>query len=295
MTVDLRPLRTTDAAAAATLSWTEIARVMAAPGSEPDERTPDDVERSEARVRHLIDTDPAGCWAAWLDDELVGCGLSLRRGGLWFLSLLAVRHDLQAAGTGKRLMAATETAADGAAGGLITSSPDPRALRRYSLAGFDLRPSLVLTGTPVVDGAVRGVRDGDWDRDADLVEQVVSRLRGSGYGPDLAMFARNPLLVVDGPRRGYAVHTSTTVVALGADDPATAGDLLTEGLRRIAAEPPPAGKGAPETTVRWVTADQQWAVTAALAAGLRPRPGSAVCTRGEVGPLAPYLVNGAYG
>jgi hypothetical protein len=46
--------------------------------------------------------------------------------------------------------------------------------------------------------------------------------------------------------------------------------------------------------VRHVTAGQGWAVAILLAAGMHLVPAGAVFVRGEVGPLHPYLPNGAF-
>ncbi|MHB8342528.1 MAG: hypothetical protein ACYDB7_15360, partial [Mycobacteriales bacterium] len=41
--------------------------------------------------------------------------------------------------------------------------------------------------------------------------------------------------------------------------------------------------------------EQQWAIEAALRAGLSLGMGPSSCEDGRLGPLAPYLPNGAYG
>ena len=44
----------------------------------------------------------------------------------------------------------------------------------------------------------------------------------------------------------------------------------------------------------FIAAGQDWAVDVALSAGLALSPNGAIFVRGELGPLAPYLPNGAY-
>ena len=46
--------------------------------------------------------------------------------------------------------------------------------------------------------------------------------------------------------------------------------------------------------VGFITARQPWAIDVALAARLTLKTDGAVCTRGKLGPLAPYLPSGAY-
>src|SRR5690349_22816555 len=58
---------------------------------------------AHVRIRHLLATDPGGCWVAG-DGELAGAALALVREGIWGLSLLVVRPGLQSAGLGRALL-----------------------------------------------------------------------------------------------------------------------------------------------------------------------------------------------
>jgi predicted N-acetyltransferase YhbS len=242
--------------------------------------------RSERRVAHLQRTGPDGCWVAESGGAVVGAALALRRGPLWFLSALSVTPPLQGRGIGRALLDAALRTAAGAPAGMIMSSSDPKALRRYGRAGFALLPGFDLTGTPDRSAlpAVEGVREGDWSRDAPLVDGLGRRLRGAAYGPDLEVLAvTHRLLVADD---GFVAFRGAAVSLLGAGTPAAAQALLWAALAE--------GDGAP-VRVDAVTGAQQWAVEVALAAGLQVRPGTALCTRGAVGPLTPYLPSGGYG
>ncbi len=53
------------------------------------------------------------------------------REGVWGLSIFAVRPGLQSAGLGRALLGRALAHGAGARGGIILSSPDPRALRLY--------------------------------------------------------------------------------------------------------------------------------------------------------------------
>ena len=49
-----------------------------------------------------------------------------------------------------------------------------------------------------------------------------------------------------------------------------------------------------EAEVDWLSGSQQWAIDVVVAARLELRPGGAVCVRGELGTMQPYLPGGAY-
>src|SRR5687768_10635216 len=56
---------------------------------------PPDIAHSRVRLGRILGTDPGGCWVAEHDGGLAGCALAILRDGLWGLSLLAVRPDVQ--------------------------------------------------------------------------------------------------------------------------------------------------------------------------------------------------------
>ena len=257
---------------------------------------PDAAARAwEDRARHLLRTDPAGCWSAVGDDGvLAGYALSLRREGLWGLSSFAVRPGMQGGGVGRELLARAAAYGAPALRGMICATSDARALRLYRAAGHRIHPAMRLSGTP--DHAalppVRHVREGgpgDLD-EADAVDWLV---RGSPHGPDHAVLARQLrlLLAETSSGRGYAYvgsspgSSSLTVHALAATDPATARELLWGVLATA-----PAGTSVEVTDV---TAEQDWAVDLALRAGLAVSPSGFVCVRG-MKPPTPYVPSGAF-
>ncbi|HEY5316828.1 MAG TPA: hypothetical protein VIJ20_02535 [Solirubrobacteraceae bacterium] len=86
--------------------------------------------------------------------------------------------------------------------------------------------------------------------------------------------------------RGYAVAAPEGVWLLVAYDEAAAAALLWSALALV---------GETErAAVRWITADQQWAIDVALRAGLRLVPNRALCVRGRPGPLSPFLPSGPF-
>lgn len=239
------------------------------------------------RWRRVLASDPEGCWVAEDGEGLAGVAVGLRRGAVWGLSMFAVRVGVQSRGIGLGLLERALSTAEGAEAGLIVASDDPRAIRRYSLAGFALRPTLSAAGTPDPGRlpAAAGTRVGG-EADLDLTEAVDLRVRGAARAADLAtvLQAGGRLLVADGPRRGYALLRGTSLFTLAADDEPTAVALLAATLREI---------GGP-ARVNWLDAGNGWAHRVVLAAGLRLSPSGPLCTRGRLAPLHPYLFSGPY-
>lgn len=236
---------------------------------------------------HLLTTDPGGQWVAQAPDgAVVGAACALVREGIWGLSLLVVDPAWQDRGLGRDLLARTLAALEGARGGIVVASADPRAIRAYARAGFALVPTVAATGTVRGDlEPAPGVRPGSPD-DLPLTERVDRLVRGAARGRrDLGVSLEQggELLVAD---RGYALTLGPRVLTVAAEDPGTAAAVLRAALLRV----PP---GTP-AEVPWMTAANPWAVEVAVAAGLDLRPSGPICTRGAVGPLTPYLPSGAF-
>ena len=262
-------------------AFEDLGRRLHAPPPPP----PGDPAAAYVRLRRLLATDPGGCWVAEDAGGLAGVGLALLRDGLWGLSLLIVRPDLQSTGVGSALLRRTLEYGVSARGGIVLASPDPRALRAYARAGFALHPSLTATG--IVRGMVgcAEVRPFAPD-DHELAAAVDRAVRGVPHGSDLDALAAAGNELLTYPGRGYAVHRAGTVKTIAAFDDEAAAALL----RTVLARTPPDA----EAEVSWLTGAQQWAIDVAVAARLELRLAGAVCLRGEVGPLQPYLPGGAY-
>lgn len=288
----VRPMREADVAAADRISDESYHAVDVdqglPPGLVPERRTPAGSDSWRVRARHLLATDPAGCWVAESDGEVVGFASSLRRELMWILASFAVRRDVQGSGIGGALLEAAMEHGRGCLRGMLSASADPRALRRYRLAGFDLHPMMLLHGT--VDRAalpvVRHVREGGAD-DFALMDSVDRSARGAAHGPDhpvLASLFR--LVVVDRPgSSGYAyVGADGSPALLAATDRRTAASLLWECLASSA-------PGSP-VTVEHVTPANQWAVDVGLAARLSLHQLGFLGLRRHR-PPAPYLHHGS--
>lgn len=284
----LRPLTVRDAAAVVELMHVAFADLDARLGrpGEPA-AAPVPAEWGLARVRHLLGTDPGGAWGAERDGELAGAALAIMRDGVWGLSLLVVRPGVQSAGLGRALLERTLDYGDGRRGGLILSSTDPRAMRLYRRAGFELRPAVDAVGLPgrrpSVPPTVRELR---WPDDRELVDAAGRHVRGAGHGRDITMLVEAGARGFVDERGGVAVHREGDVKLLAASRDEVAADLL----RALIADAPEGRRMA----VGYLTAGQDWAFDVALEAGLELRPGGPLFSQGDLGPLRPYVPSGAY-
>ena len=277
-----------DVAAADRCAFETFQAAAVARGEARVERSRIDVARAHVRVGHLLATDPAGAWVAEAGGEIVGVALALMREGVWGLSLFTVLPGFQAAGIGRRLLDAALEHGRDARGGIILASSDPRALRRYALAGFDLWPAIDGQGVPdlvaLPDSAA--VRPGVLPDDAELCHDVGRRVRGASHGPDIAAFREAGAQLLVDPGRGFAMHRDGSPKLLAAVDDDSARRLLAAVLRAAPAES--------AVSVEFITAAQRWAVEVCLAARLSLVPAGPVFVRGELGPMAPYLPSGHY-
>lgn len=285
----IRPLTTDDIDAARAVQVSAFDAKDRATGHPVPEMTPAVVERQRGRFRHFLTHDPDGSWVATLGGEVVGCALALRRDSLWGLSLLAVDPEVQSKGIGRQLLDATLRYADGVDAAIILSSSDPRAIRSYAVAGFDLYPQVRASGPldrsvlPRADGRVRV---GDASR-AEWADELDRSVRGAARGPDHTVLAgMAQMYVVDGASgRGYAyLRTDGRIVTVVATDDETATALLWQCL---------SSEQDGDRSIDHVNSGQQWAIRVALAARLPIQPAGPVFWRGRT-PPASYLPDGAY-
>jgi GNAT superfamily N-acetyltransferase len=298
--VDVRPLHADDVVVAEKVAWDALAGAGRRYGFELGVRDAARIAFARARVRYLLSTDPAGCFVAEQQGEVVGIALALRRGSLWFLSLLAVREGLQGAGIGRRLLEPAVAYGADCAAGMICASPDPKALRRYGRAGFALHAGIEATGTPRRDripGGL-GVREGDWDADRELAEEIIAATRGEPYGIDFDWCrARGMRLIVrDGAGRNdravALLHDRGIAMLAGTSD-----DAAVRALWVAIAESAVGADGVTDTVrIPYLHSRQQWALGVALEAGLSLGLSDALATRGTLlVPPSPYLPSGILG
>jgi GNAT superfamily N-acetyltransferase len=244
--------------------------------------------RARLRIAHLLCTDPEGAWVAEDDGEIIGVALALVREGVWGLSLFGVRPGRQGQGVGRRLLEAALRYADGCRGAIILSTPDPRAMRRYALAGFELRPCVAFAGIVDRDAIPAGLRSrpGSAAADRDLCDAISRHVRGAAHGPDLEAFEGVGCSLLVHDDGGWAAVRDGSPALVAARDKAIATDLLWSALATA--------KPGESVHVDFVATGHDWAVQACLAARLAISPDGPLFVRGDVGPFAPYIPSGAY-
>ena len=285
----VRPMVPADVPVAERLSaeaFLEVDLAGARPGAPaPERRTPDRAALWVTRTLRFLDSDPQGCWVAEHDGEVLGFATSYRRDTTWFLATFAVLPHLQGRGLGKALLHTALDHGRGTLRGMLSASDDPRALRRYRLAGFDLHPQMELSGRvdraslPVLE-RVREATAGD----VTMMDSVDRATRGAAHGADhdFLLGSCRALVVDHRAGEGYVYFDDRGVVLLAATNRRTAARLLWAG-RADSGE---------RVSVPHVTAANQWAIEVGMAAGLSLR------TRGYLGvrgmrPPAPYLHHGS--
>jgi ribosomal protein S18 acetylase RimI-like enzyme len=267
----------------------EVAAAVAAAAFDLDIGEPAAAARWRTRVAYPLETDPNGAYVAELGGEIVGVAQAIERERLWCLSLLAVSPSAQSSGAGRALMERALTyATDSTDIGIITSSSDPRALRLYALSGFSLLPTFEVAGAldrsalPQPRGEVHAASRDDLESLAPISREV----RGAPHTLELEYALRVGGRILRVGDRGFAVVLpGRGVWLLVARDDAAASQLLWAALTIVGTEHP---------AVRWITAEQQWAIEIVVRAGLRLVPYGALCVRGQPGPLRAFLPSGPF-
>jgi GNAT superfamily N-acetyltransferase len=241
------------------------------------------------RVAHLVAGDPRGCWVAEDGSGLLGAAVSMRRDVTWLLATYVVRPQVQGRGVGRQLLDAALEHGSGCLRGMVAASDDPRAVRRYRLAGFTLHPTMLLRGVvpraalPVVERVREGSR-----ADIDLMNSVDRQVRGAAHGRDHEVLTGSlRLVVVDRPAgSGYAyVAPGGGSHLLAATSRRVATDLLWESLAASSPDEP--------VTVEHVSAVNEWAVDVAMACRLQLWTSGYLALRGMKPPM-PYLHSGHF-
>jgi predicted N-acetyltransferase YhbS len=280
--MEIRPMRADDAPAAAALGRA----VFDAPGDPPP--TPAEERFQVRRHRHLLATDPGGCWVAEDDGRLVGVAVALVREGVWGLSFLAVDPDVQARGIGRRLLdrAVAYGTESGVHGRLILSSTDPKAMRRYARAGLDLHPTVAAGG--IVDRSTlprtpAAIVESD---DVEATAPISRHVRGATHHLDIPQYLDDGMRLLLHGDRGFVVGNDHVVKLLAARDEQAAVELLWAALAGT--------RPGATVAVDFLGHDQQWAIRTVLDAGLALSPYGPVYRSGRLGTMSPFLPSGAY-
>ncbi len=252
---------------------------------EPEIRTPSQRRSWINRTEHFLETDPAGCWVADDDTGMVGMATSFVRDKTWCLATYAVRPGRQSRGIGRQLLEAAMYHGRGCLRGMLSASSDPKALRRYRLAGFSLHPQMFLTGTvdrsaiPVVEKVREGTAG-----DTDLMDSVDRQVRGAAHGPDhrLMQSMWRPIVSDSTTGSGYAYLDGGRLQLLAATNRTTATRLLWAAI----------ADGAEEQTITHLTAANEWALDVGMAVRLELHQEGFLALRG-MPPPSPYVHNGA--
>lgn len=236
----------------------------------------------EVTLRHLLTTDPAGCLLGEAEGGPVGMAVAIRRDRFWGLAFLFVRPSHQGRGVGRELLAHSLHYAQHCETGMIMSSTDQRAMRRYALSGFRLTPTMRAIGSVDKNSLANhsGVRPGSL-ADLDIVETVDEGLRPGSRVPDVEFLLTTGahIAVIDRAwTLGYVVYRdgSSPVfdghpILLGAQSRPSAEALLSYALS-MASVP---------VAIHWLTASHQWAIDVAIGAALRLEPFEPVFLRGR--------------
>ncbi len=243
-------------------------------------------ERSAAwarRTRHLVATDPGGCWVAERDGEMLGVVVSFVREKMWLLASYAVVPGAQGLGLGRALLAPALEHGKGSLRGMLNASNDPKAVRRYHDAGFRLYPQMFLRGTPdrSTIPVVEKVREGS-SSDIDLLNSLDRRTRGAAHGSDHEVLLEQYRLVVSDTTggQGYA-YVDGGIALLAATDRRTAVRLMWEAIA-----------SSDEVLIGHITPENDWAVEVGLAARLELDQGGYQALR-HMKPPQLYLPHGA--
>lgn len=241
------------------------------------------------RLEHPLRVGPEGSFVAERDGRVIGVAQTLVRERLWLLSMFTVEPGLQHGGAGRSLLERALQTRGGTDCGLIVSSNDASAMRLYAQAGFAVLPTVQSEGSiaraalPARDARIR-------EGGVDDIEQFAAISRGVRGGPHtsevrFALEQGGRLLLI--PERGFAVVLPNWCVwLLVAQDEATARALLWAALAEVGESE--------RSLIRWLTADQQWAIQVLVDAGLRLSAHGALCVQGRPGPLAPFIPSGPF-
>jgi GNAT superfamily N-acetyltransferase len=279
--VEIRPMRDEDVADADRVCLDVLYTTFTG------EDEPARAARQHARIRHLLETDPGGCWVAEHDGRVEGVALALVRDGVWGFSLFGLAETLQGRGIGRALFARCWEYGAGARGHLILSSTNPSAMAIYVRSGLPIRPCVACAGIPDLARApsVDGIEEAG-AAGIPLADAIGRELRGAGHGRDLPVPMAHGARLLVFEDRAFALARGGNIVMLGARDEQAAQRMLW-GLFVAA------GPGA-TVNVDFITAGQDWALPVCLDARLALSPDGPMFAGGTLGPLAPYIPSGAY-
>jgi GNAT superfamily N-acetyltransferase len=242
--------------------------------------------RRYVHLRHerSLQSDPGGAWVADDAGGLAGVAMAIRAEGIWVLSLLGVHPEQQGTGLGRLLFDAALGYGEGCRGFMIGASDRPAAIGLYARAGFRVHPAMTASGQ-VRRAALPALPDVRPGGRADLeghCAEVDRAVRGGARTGALESLAEMGFRLHLTPG-GYAFGAPDGLRLLAARDEAEATQLLWSVLAATTER----------ASVSWLDGRQEWAFRVVLAAGLSLSPDGPYLTRGELGPLWPWIPHGA--
>jgi ribosomal protein S18 acetylase RimI-like enzyme len=238
----------------------------------------------EQRLRHSLSSDPEGSFVSEHRGRITGAAQAVIRDGVWVLSLMAVSPRLGIGGEGRALMGSALDYGPDSRGGLIIASNDPRALRLYASSGFSLEATFKADGAvdpstlPQPHPQITSVAAPEFPE----LEAISRAARGAAHTPDLEVALFRGATVSRLEDRGFVVAMpGRGVWALAACDEEAATALLWHALGELCEES--------RIEIGWISGRQQWALEALVAARFSFTGYGAICARGAVGPLHPYI------
>jgi predicted N-acetyltransferase YhbS len=240
----------------------------------------------EDRVRHSLITDPEGSFVSETDGVITGLAQAVVREQLWVLSLLTVSPTRGRGGEGRALLGATlDYGSETTDSAIIIASNHPRALRLYASSGFLVEPTFEASG-PLSDPSVIPERHPEItvvpESEIETLAPISRAVRGAFHTPDLGFLVSRGATVFRLGDRGFAsAAPGRGVSLLAALDEEAATALLWRSLDHI--------KDEPKIEVSFVSGRQQWALAVFVAARLPFTATGGLATRGNVGPMYPYI------
>jgi GNAT superfamily N-acetyltransferase len=160
---------------------------------------PDDLAAILRLHRHLLATDPAGFVVAEhhaardsAQMRIVGFGSAVRREPVWFLSMLFVMPDVQAAGIGRGLLGHLLPPPGSATLATCTDAAQPISNGLYASLGMAPRmPLLRLVGLPIHPAELPVLPDGVRPIRFDEVSRDGDRISGAALDAELAALDRD--------------------------------------------------------------------------------------------------------
>jgi hypothetical protein len=237
------------------------------------------------RAVHLTrDCHPSSSVAETPAGEIIGATIARQLGPVVLLAWAIVDERFQSQGIMRNLLRAFPAQGE-ASQRVILSSPDPKAMRRYSALGLRLHPAVAAAGI-LRPGAVRdpgGVIECSPVEAASVIEPIANAVRRAPFGRDLE------LMTAQGDR-AHVLGSDAVVIRRGG--------VIRQMLARTEEAASLALRGAlaavpPGVTVHIhpLVAGQDWAIRLALDAGLALSPDGPVFSDHPLSPL--HVPNGA--